>query len=71
MLRIEFVGDSITAGFKVTAESASEPATIANQDLFLAYTRFLAGAWDTTDYQVIAKSGEVSKVMLEISFRSI
>lgn len=58
MLRIEFVGDSITNGFKVTAQSASEPATIDNQDVFLAYPRLLADAFNTSDYQVIARSGK-------------
>ena len=48
MLRIEFVGDSITAGFKVSASSASEPSTTANQDVHLAYPRRLADLFQTS-----------------------
>lgn len=58
MLRLEFVGDSISAGLKVTAASYSEPASASNQDVFKAYPKLLADAWQTEDYQVIAKSGE-------------
>ena len=57
MLRFEAIGDSITAGFKVTSKSASEPSTIANQDVFQTYIRYMAEAWNTEDYNVIAKSG--------------
>ena len=57
LLRYEAIGDSITAGFKVTAASAAEPATIANQDVFQTYVRYMADAWGTSDYNVIAKSG--------------
>lgn len=59
MLRMEIVGDSISAGFKVTATSSSESATVANQDVFLAYGSLLAeDFFHTSDYQVVAKSGE-------------
>lgn len=64
MLRIEFVGDSITAGFKVSASSVSEPSTTANQDVHLAYPRHLVDLFQTFDFQVIARSG-VSVVDLE------
>lgn len=57
MLRFEAIGDSISAGFKVTSTSASEPSTIANQDVFQTYIRYMADAWKTEDYNVIAKSG--------------
>ena len=57
MLRIEFVGDSITAGFKVSASSVSEPSTTANQDVHLAYPRHLADLFETEDFLVIARSG--------------
>jgi len=58
MIRFEAIGDSITAGFNVlTPALVSEPATIENQDVFQTYIRFMADAWGTTDYQVIAKSG--------------
>jgi len=57
MLRFEAIGDSIAAGFKVTAKSAYEPATIANQDVFQSYVRSMADAWKTEDWNVIAKSG--------------
>jgi len=48
MLRIEFVGDSITAGFKVSASSVSEPSTTSNQDVHLAYPRHLADLFQTS-----------------------
>ena len=48
MLRIEFVGDSITAGFKVSASLTSEPSTTANQDVHLAYPRHLADLFQTS-----------------------
>ena len=57
MLRFEAIGDSITAGFKATATTAAEPSTIANQDVFQTYVRYMADAWGTNDYNVIAKSG--------------
>jgi len=58
MIRFEAIGDSITAGYKVLVPpGVSDPATIANQDVFHSYIRFMADAWGTTDYQVIAKSG--------------
>ena len=58
MIRFEAIGDSITAGYKVLVPpGAPDPATIANQDVFQTYIRFMADAWGTTDYQVIAKSG--------------
>jgi len=58
MLRFEAIGDSITAGFKVTVPvGAQDPATIENQNVFKSYIRYMADAWGTTDYQVIAKSG--------------
>lgn len=64
MLRLEVVGDSISAGFKVTATSASEPGSSYNQNVFKAYPKLLADAWQTTDYQVIAKSGKNSSITL-------
>jgi len=58
MIRFEAIGDSITAGYKVLVPAGvSDPATIANQDVFQTYIRYMADAWGTTDYQVIAKSG--------------
>jgi len=57
MLRFEAIGGSITTGFRVTSNSASDPSTIANQDVFQTYFRCMADAWGTSDYQVIAKSG--------------
>jgi len=57
MLRIEFVGDSITAGFKVSASLTSEPSRPANQDVHLAYPRHLANSFQTSDFQVVARSG--------------
>ena len=64
MLRIEFVGDSITAGFKVSASSVSEPSTTANQDVHLAYPRHLANLFQTSDFQVVCRSG-ISVVDIE------
>jgi hypothetical protein len=57
MIRFEAIGDSITAGFKVTSNSAYDPLTIENQDVFQTYIRFMADAWNTSDYNVIAKTG--------------
>jgi len=55
-LRYEAIGDSITAGFKVTG-TASEAATPQNEDVFQTYVRHLADAWGTSDWRVVAKSG--------------
>ena len=58
MIRFEAIGDSITAGYKVTVPpGVIVDATIENQNVFKTYVRLLADAWGTTDYQVIAKSG--------------
>ena len=59
MIRFEAIGDSITAGYKVLVPSsrASDPATLANQNVFKTYIRYMADAWGTSDYQVLAKSG--------------
>jgi lysophospholipase L1-like esterase len=57
MLRFEAIGDSITAGFKVTSNSAYDPLTIENQDVFQTYIRFMADAFGTSDYNVVAKTG--------------
>jgi lysophospholipase L1-like esterase len=58
-LRYEAIGDSITAGFKVTvpAGSGAVPATPENEDVFKTYVRHLADAWGILDYHVVAKSG--------------
>eukprot|EP00441_Pelagodinium_beii_P020735 CAMPEP_0197657408 /NCGR_PEP_ID=MMETSP1338-20131121/44606_1 /TAXON_ID=43686 ORGANISM="Pelagodinium beii, Strain RCC1491" /NCGR_SAMPLE_ID=MMETSP1338 /ASSEMBLY_ACC=CAM_ASM_000754 /LENGTH=630 /DNA_ID=CAMNT_0043233767 /DNA_START=42 /DNA_END=1934 /DNA_ORIENTATION=- len=55
-LRYEAIGDSITAGFKVTG-TAQEQATPRNEDVFKTYERHLADAWGTSDWRVVAKSG--------------
>jgi len=55
-LRYEAIGDSITAGFKVTG-TASEQATPENEDVFKTYERYIADAWGTSDWRVVAKSG--------------
>merc|ERR1712066_180804 len=57
-LRYEAIGDSITAGFKVTVEAgSSQGPTAANEDVFETYERHLADAWATSEWHVIARSG--------------
>jgi len=51
MLRFEAIGDSITAGFKPIVPR------IKNEDVFQSYSHFMADAWKTEDFNVIAKSG--------------
>merc|ERR1719188_30246 len=57
-LRYEAIGDSITAGFKVSVEpGSSQGPTAANEDVFETYERHLADAWATSEWHVIARSG--------------
>ena len=49
ILRFEAIGDSITAGFKVTSNSSSELSTISDQDVFQTYVQFMVDAWATSN----------------------
>jgi lysophospholipase L1-like esterase len=51
-LRYEVIGDSITAGFKVTGA----PAT-STEDVFKTYEYYLKEHWGIEDWSVIARSG--------------
>mmetsp|Transcript_118890 Transcript_118890/g.296592 ORF Transcript_118890/g.296592 Transcript_118890/m.296592 type:complete len:945 (-) Transcript_118890:417-3251(-) len=57
-LRYAAIGDSITAGFAVMESAGSTVgATLANSDVFQTYERYLADAWSTSDWSVVARSG--------------
>jgi lysophospholipase L1-like esterase len=51
-LRYEVIGDSITAGFKVTG-----PPATSTEDVFKTYEHHLKEHWGVEDWSVIARSG--------------
>ena len=51
-LKIEVLGDSITAGF-----AAHGSASNLNSDQYASYVRFLAQKLETQDWRVVARSG--------------
>ena len=56
VLKIEFVGDSITTGYGVRAKSADEDYSVATQDFTLSYAYLTARALNA-EYSVVAASG--------------
>ncbi|CAE7482205.1 celE, partial [Symbiodinium pilosum] len=57
-LRVEFVGDSITAGWLVL----NDPGSYVNQnqtgeDIFQTWDRHLADAWGTSNWRAVARTG--------------
>jgi len=57
-LRVEFIGDSITAGWKVlNGPGSSSYENEAGEDIFLTWDRRLADAWKTADWRAVARTG--------------
>ena len=56
VLKIEFVGDSITTGYGVRAKSADEDYSVATQDVTLSYAYLTARALNA-EMQIVAASG--------------
>ncbi|EOD11629.1 hypothetical protein EMIHUDRAFT_214491 [Emiliania huxleyi CCMP1516] len=57
-LRLEAIGDSITAGFQVLVPPGGlYPQDATKSDIFKTYERRLADAWGTWDWRVVARSG--------------
>ncbi len=54
---IEFVGDSLTAGYGTDSASGSEPYTAETQNCNLAYGCYIARYFDA-DYNLVAHSGQ-------------
>lgn len=54
---IEFIGDSLTAGYGTDSESGSEPYTAETQNCNLAYGCYIARYFDA-DYNLVAHSGQ-------------
>eukprot|EP00929_Paragymnodinium_shiwhaense_P046416 TRINITY_DN2362_c0_g1_i2.p1 TRINITY_DN2362_c0_g1~~TRINITY_DN2362_c0_g1_i2.p1 ORF type:complete len:643 (-),score=70.03 TRINITY_DN2362_c0_g1_i2:399-2327(-) len=57
-LRVEVIGDSITAGY-ATKWRPGQPtgATLENSDVYDSYARYLADALGTSEWHVVARSG--------------
>eukprot|EP00929_Paragymnodinium_shiwhaense_P046415 TRINITY_DN2362_c0_g1_i1.p1 TRINITY_DN2362_c0_g1~~TRINITY_DN2362_c0_g1_i1.p1 ORF type:complete len:660 (-),score=89.91 TRINITY_DN2362_c0_g1_i1:171-2150(-) len=57
-LRVEVIGDSITAGYATKWQPGQATgATLENSDVYDSYARYLADALATSEWQVVAKSG--------------
>ena len=55
-LRLEVLGDSITAGYQALAEYG-QTFSLGLEDVFSSYERRMADAWGTWDWRVVARSG--------------